>query len=49
MTAKQLIFDRDARDSLVEGIDALADAVGVTMGPKGRVVMIDQSLCTTGY
>ena len=43
MTAKQIIFDRDARDCLVEGINTLADAVGVTMGPKGRVVMIDQS------
>ena len=43
MTAKQIILDRDARDCLVEGINTLADAVGVTMGPKGRVVMIDQS------
>ncbi|MBU0456363.1 MAG: chaperonin GroEL [Gammaproteobacteria bacterium] len=43
MTGKQIIFDDDVRSSLVEGVNILADAVGVTMGPKGRVVMINQS------
>ncbi|MEE9573404.1 MAG: chaperonin GroEL, partial [Candidatus Neomarinimicrobiota bacterium] len=43
MTAKQIIFDSNVYDSLAEGINLLADAVGITMGPKGRVVMIDQS------
>ncbi len=43
MSAKQIIFDDDVRRCLIEGIDILADAVGVTMGPKGRVVMLDQS------
>ena len=43
MSAKVIIFDEDVRRSLVDGIDILADAVGVTMGPKGRVVMLDQS------
>ncbi len=43
MSAKQIVFGHDSRDCLVEGINILADAVGVTMGPKGRVVMLDQS------
>ena len=33
--AKQLFFDTDARDQLKKGVDALADAVKVTLGPKG--------------
>ena len=43
MTAKQIIFDSNVRDSLMEGVNLLADAVGVTMGPKGRIAMLDQS------
>ncbi len=38
--AKQLTFHADARDRLKEGLDKLADAVRVTMGPKGRNVVI---------
>ena len=40
--AKQLIFDETARRSLKLGIDRLADAVKVTIGPKGRNVVLDK-------
>ena len=40
--AKQLVFDEDARRALVGGIDALADAVKITLGPKGRNVVLDK-------
>src|SRR5881227_351363 len=39
---KILQFHSDARDSLLRGVDALADAVKVTLGPKGRNVVIDK-------
>ena len=42
--AKQLIFDETARRSLKKGVDGLADAVKVTIGPKGRNVVLDLSL-----
>ncbi len=38
--AKEIYFDVDARDKLKKGVDALADAVKVTLGPKGRNVVI---------
>ncbi len=40
--AKKIVFDEDARKSLVAGIDAVANAVKVTLGPKGRNVIIDR-------
>ncbi len=40
--AKQLLFDEQARHALKEGIDALADAVKITLGPKGRNVVLDK-------
>jgi chaperonin GroEL len=40
--AKQLVFDEDARRSLKNGVDALADAVKITLGPKGRNVVLDK-------
>ena len=40
--AKQIIFDETARRSLKRGIDRLADAVRVTIGPKGRNVVLDK-------
>ncbi len=40
--AKQLIFDETARRSLKRGVDGLADAVKVTLGPKGRNVVLDK-------
>ncbi|PZR81482.1 MAG: molecular chaperone GroEL, partial [Candidatus Aeolococcus gillhamiae] len=42
MTAKQLRFSNDARDALHRGVDAVADAVSVTLGPRGRNVVIDK-------
>lgn len=41
--AKQLLFDDHARARMLAGIDKLADAVAVTMGPTGRNVIIDKS------
>ncbi|MEM0963401.1 MAG: chaperonin GroEL [Bacteroidota bacterium] len=40
--AKQITFDADARNQLKEGVDALANAVKVTLGPKGRNVIIEK-------
>lgn len=40
--AKEIQFDVEARDLLKKGVDALADAVKVTLGPKGRNVVIDR-------
>ncbi|NNJ55340.1 MAG: chaperonin GroEL [Bacteroidia bacterium] len=40
--AKQIVFDTKARDQLKKGVDALANAVKVTLGPKGRNVVIDK-------
>lgn len=40
--AKDIIFDIDARDRLKKGVDSLANAVKVTLGPKGRNVIIDK-------
>src|SRR5437764_2024300 len=40
--AKQLEFNEKARRSLKRGVDALADAVKVTLGPKGRNVVLDK-------
>ena len=42
MAAKQLAFNEDARNAIKHGVDALADAVKVTLGPKGRNVVIDK-------
>ena len=41
--AKDIIFDIEARDGLKRGVDALADAVKVTLGPKGRNVVIGKA------
>jgi len=40
--AKQVIFGEEARRALKRGVDALADAVKVTLGPKGRCVVLDK-------
>src|SRR5690606_25853693 len=42
MAAKDLVFGIDARTSLKKGVDKLAEAVKVTLGPKGRNVVIDR-------
>ena len=43
MAAKDVRFARDARERIMRGVDILADAVKVTLGPKGRNVVIDKS------
>lgn len=40
--AKKIVFEEEARKSLLEGIDAVADAVKVTLGPKGRNVILEK-------
>ena len=43
MAAKDVRFSTDARDKMLRGVDILANAVKVTLGPKGRNVVIDKS------
>ena len=43
MAAKDVKFSRDAREGILKGVDTLANAVKVTLGPKGRNVVIDKS------
>ena len=42
--AKQIIYGEEARKALQSGIDQLADTVKITLGPKGRNVVLDLSL-----
>ena len=43
MPAKEVKFSGDARDRMLRGASILADAVKVTLGPKGRNVVLDKS------
>ncbi|MCC7541909.1 MAG: chaperonin GroEL, partial [Deltaproteobacteria bacterium] len=43
MAAKQIVFETNARTAIQRGVNALADAVKVTLGPKGRNVLIEKS------
>ena len=43
MAAKDVRFSTDARDKMLRGVDILANAVKVTLGPKGRNVVLDKS------
>jgi chaperonin GroEL len=43
MAAKDVRFSTDARDKMLHGVDILANAVRVTLGPKGRNVVLDKS------
>jgi chaperonin GroEL len=43
MAAKEIIFDQKAREAILKGVNTLADAVKVTLGPKGRNVVIEKS------
>src|SRR2546430_5978941 len=43
MAAKQVKFAQDARDKILRGVNVLADAVKVTLGPKGRNVVLERS------
>ncbi len=42
MAAKELLFSDDARQRILRGVDLLADAVKVTLGPRGRTVILDR-------
>jgi len=42
--AKQILFNIDARNRMKKGVDTLADAVKVTLGPKGRNVVIEKKI-----
>lgn len=41
-SAKEIAFDQNSRSALQAGIDKLADAVGLTLGPRGRNVVLDE-------
>src|SRR3954468_11093437 len=43
MAAKEIFFHQDARDAILRGVRTLGDAVAVTLGPKGRNVVIERS------
>ena len=43
MAAKDVRFSTDARDKMLHGVDVLANSVRVTLGPKGRNVVLDKS------
>ena len=43
MSAKEIVFSDNARAAVLRGVNALADAVKVTLGPKGRNVVIEKS------
>ena len=43
MSAKDVLFGSDARVQMLEGVNVLANAVKVTLGPKGRNVVLDKS------
>ena len=45
--AKDILFNIDARDQLKKGVDELANAVKVTLGPKGRNVIIEKVRCSS--
>lgn len=47
--AKDIKYDVDAREMLKNGADALANAVKVTLGPKGRNVVIDKVRCSAHH
>ena len=42
--AKIVVFDEDSRRALERGVNALADAVRVTLGPKGRNVVLEKNM-----
>ena len=48
MAAKEVRFGTAAREKMLRGIDILADAVKVTLGPKGRNVLLDKSYGARG-
>ena len=49
MAAKHVIFSEDARGKMVSGVNVLANAVKVTLGPKGRNVVLEIFWCSNRY
>jgi len=49
MASKNIHFDVDAREKLKKGVDTLANAVKVTLGPKGRNVILDKKIRCSNY
>ncbi len=47
--AKQIIFNEDARKALKRGVDKVADTVKITIGPRGRNVVLDKGYCKRNY
>ena len=47
--AKDIIYDQKAREALLKGVNALADAVKVTLGPKGRNVILEKIVRLTEH
>ena len=47
--AKEIKFSEDARSAMLRGVDKLADAVKVTLGPKGRNVVLEKEIWFTTY
>jgi len=43
MAAKEIKYDAEARERIMKGVNTLADAVKVTLGPKGRNVVLEKS------
>ena len=43
MAGKEILFSTEARNRMLKGVNILADAVAVTLGPKGRNVVMDKS------
>src|SRR3990167_4840979 len=43
MSAKQILFNENAREAMKKGIDKLAEAVRMTLGPRGRAAVIEKS------
>jgi chaperonin GroEL len=43
LTAKMILYDYDAAEMLLQGVDKLANVVKVTLGPRGRNVVLDKS------
>ena len=48
MAAKEVKFHGDARERMLRGVDVLANAVKVTLGPRGRNVVLDKSFGAIG-
>lgn len=43
MASKQIMFDESARKALLSGVDKVANTVKITLGPKGRYVVLDKA------